>query len=252
MPAAHKDVIAMAKKLQSPEKMLARIGVELRHLDQRSGADRLRACHTIGCTLAKAYPGRLPYGLRVFEDVANLAGRGSSWAYKLRLFGQRYDQADLEEVCKFADRLHWGHVGMLVHILDKQLRARLQSQAAQHNWGVEELKDAIRRQTPKKHAGGRPPRGATDPHGCLRQLGKLTQGWLNYYQRLCRGEGSLLGKLVETPSHQINQELLNDLETCRQAVQAVGNASRGLSDSLRQLEQEIASKRKGKKRRSGT
>lgn len=240
----------MAKKLQSPETVLARIGVELRQLDHRTGADRLRACHAIGCTLAKAYPGRLPWGLRVFEDMANLAGRGSSWAYKLRLFGQRYDQADLENLCRFADRLHWGHVGMLVHVSNKQLRAKLQSQAAQNSWNTEELKDEIRRQSPKKHAGGRPPRGATDPPECLRQLGKLTQGWLNYYQRLCRGEGSMLGKLVEMPSGQIDQRLLDDLEACHQAVQEVGKASRDLSDSLRHLERKIASKSSGKKRRA--
>src|SRR3954447_15872078 len=118
--------------------------------DRASEAEaRLRAYHAIGIMVRdRVKEGRLDADtlLKLSEETGHEADN----IRKARVFVTRYTAEQLDELCKLRTPegmpLSWRHVRQLLMLPPGKARDRLQREAAERGWGLEELIAAI----PKK------------------------------------------------------------------------------------------------------
>ena len=84
--------------------------IETWSLSDQVPGDRLRAYHQIGSEL-RSLNADARYSLAELQKVI---GHGRRWQLEVRKFAEEYDKVQLDDLCRVANVIKWGHLRLLL------------------------------------------------------------------------------------------------------------------------------------------
>jgi len=108
---------------------------------KRERAAQLRAYHALGGLIERFCQGQQKGAMERIAPEVGKSNPGS--VYPIRHFAQRYTKGELEELCRHADSISFGHVVRLLP-LEKNRRRAFSQKIVDEGWGVRKLQNALK------------------------------------------------------------------------------------------------------------
>ena len=189
-------------------------------------AEHLRAYHRLGALSLELLPSRASYGKGLLKQHAEAVDRPYGFLSVARRFAERYNKADLDQLCKHP--LEVGHLRVLVGVKAKKQRAKLQKQAYDQKLSVKALGDSKTQQLGRKRSGGAPIKIADNPMVAVLDLLNDGDKWV----RRCE---ATIPKLTEIGGKRVPADLKDVAAEGVERLKAVGKAARQAEKELKQL-----------------
>lgn len=135
----------------------------------------------------------------------------------MRAFAEGYGPRELENLCRYAGRISWGHVQLLLGVEDADARVELERTVAEKSWAVSDLRLELKRRRGRRGAGGRTPKLPDTLEAGFGQLAEAVEQWFKRCRLLAKWLEDELPKRLTGDARKRAGEVLSVLGQLREA-----------------------------------
>lgn len=240
--APREIISARATAIDNMNDALAALFKEVESTFDDMRVQNLRFYHKLGKVVLRIrqqpaiYQGRDgTAGMTLLERAAGTKARTLN---KSATFADLYTDDAFEVLIKMVNKganfqLHWGHVSFLLTVPSQQMRTELAANALSGLWDPERLHEEIKKRMGRTGGHGRSHKVPETIDECLRQMAKATKTWLEKSEKVWNGDTeSVFAKITDAHISELTPEMLPQLQTLRNEIQALREYADRHTDSI--------------------